>query len=567
MLERRTGAHARKLGWLLVFRLVLALFSIALIAVASGESLKQSSYYPAYFLLVIVCFADLIYLIIYRLRGGTEAFATLQIGLDLLFVTLLILLSGASRSPLSFLYYAVVLAAATLISRRSAVFFASLATVLLSGVTITYYFADKYDAVIPLVPPEWLQFARLNLNSVLGYLVAQGAALHLVGFLAGQLAIRAADVRVLYARILENMNQGLLVVDLNNRILYANREAARLLKVTFSAQLTYSKLEDILPGPQGSKIKQILSMPEGAMVEMQFESSGSDSAIRSVEVKTSILTDSREKRVGTIILLTDLSLRRRLEESQKRVHRLQEIEEMSAGLAHEIRNPLASIRGCTQELGSKQFNSLTDKKLAEIVCRESDRLDKIVGDFLNLARMKPPVFSRSELDSLVNEVVILLRSREDARDIQIINKITEKLHIYCDSEQLKQLLLNLGINSLDALRERGYIRFAITRCRPGQTGMKGAGLLDPVLEGCLIEVQDNGCGINPGDLPKLFTPFFTTKQRGTGMGLAIANKIVAEHMGLLQVDSEPGKGTTVRIWLPLNPRAALRRGEIPWIQK
>ena len=109
MLERRRDANTQKLGWLLASRLLLAFFSIAVIAISAGEHLKESSFYPAYFLLVIVCFVDLIYLIVYRLRGGSTPFITLQIGLDVIFVTLLILLSGASRSSFSVLYYAVVL--------------------------------------------------------------------------------------------------------------------------------------------------------------------------------------------------------------------------------------------------------------------------------------------------------------------------------------------------------------------------------------------------------------------------------------------------------------------------
>lgn len=567
MLGRGNAAEAHKLGWLLFFRLLLALVSMALIAVTAGEQLKQSSYYPAYTLLVIVCVADLVYLVVYRIRGGSKSFVTIQIGIDIILVTLLILMSGASRSSLSFLYYAVVLAAASLISRRSAVFFASLATVLLSGVTLSYYMANQYGTEVPLVPNEWIELARLNFGSVLGYLVAQGVALHLVGYLAGQLAVRAADVRALYGRILDYMGQGILVVDLKNRILYINREAARLIGITFTSQLTDRRLEDVLPEAGDNKLSNMLSARTDGLGEMRFETSETDTGLKNVEVKTSLLRDSRDRRVGTIIIIADLTLRRRLEESQKRVARLQDIEEMSTGLAHEIRNPLASIRGCTQELGKQEFDDQTNKKLAEIVCRESDRLDKIVNDFLNLTRMKPPVFSRTELDTVLEEVVILLRSREDARDIQILNGVKDKLRTYCDHEQFRQLLLNLGINSLEALDGRGYIKFSARRATLGESSIKGAALTDHALDGCLIEVEDNGHGIEGEDLPKVFTPFYTTKQHGTGVGLAIANKIVAAHKGLIEFDSNSGKGTIVRVWLPLYPRTALRSDDLSWIQK
>ncbi len=567
MLQRRKDSETKKLGWLLFTRLLLALFSIVLITITDWL-VPRESYYPAYWLLVGVCFADLAYLIIYRLRGGSDSFATTQIALDVVFITVLIFVSGASRSNFSFLYYAVVLAAASLISKRSAIFFASLATVLLSCVTISYYLAEKYETTLPLVSPNWVKLAKINLGYVLTFLVAQGVALHLVGFLAGQLALRAADVRALYGWILDNMTQGMLVIDMNRRLLYANREAARLLGISSSPVPAGSRLDDILPQAQESRVRRLLlESGDGAVPEMQFETTDADPGLNNVEVKTSTLLNSRGKRVGTIVLFTDLSLRRRLAETQKRVERLQEVEEMSAGLAHEIRNPLASIRGCTQELGKLEFDDETNKKLAAIICRESDRLDKIVNDFLNLAKMKPPVFSKTGLANLIEEVIILLRLREDAAGLDMTNEVPENTYVYCDPEQIRQVLLNLGINAIEAVDHQGEIAFSASPASEEERTSIAPRSLAPQVEGVAIEVVDNGHGISAADLPKVFTPFFTTKQKGTGMGLAIANKIVADHNGLLELYSTVGEGTRVRLWLPVNPKTALRRDRLSWIQQ
>jgi signal transduction histidine kinase len=355
------------------------------------------------------------------------------------------------------------------------------------------------------------------------------------------------------------------VLDLDDRVIYANREAARLLDDTAApTHLLYRKLEDVFPAPRKPHLKELLGHRTNSIAEMRLNGPGADSAAKYIEIKTSALRNSRDRRMGTIILLTDLTLRRHLEESQKRIERLQEIEEMSAGLAHEIRNPLASIRGCSQEFGKQHPDGSTNRKLVEIVCRESDRLDKIVNEFLNLARMKPSSFDRTELRSLVEDVVAFLRSREDSKGVQILNAVPEKLSIFCDREQMRQVLLNLSINSLEALDARGYIRFAARR-----TDAAGARARLPAEgpDGCLIEVEDNGCGITAENLPKVFTPFFTTKQKGTGMGLAIANKIVAQHKGTIKIDSTPGGNTVVRIWLPLSPRAALWAQELPWTRQ
>jgi signal transduction histidine kinase len=227
----------------------------------------------------------------------------------------------------------------------------------------------------------------------------------------------------------------------------------------------------------------------------------------------------------------------------RRAERFEALLQMSAGMAHEIRNPLASIRGAAQELGSTKFPKEEDRQLLQVVIRESDRLDEIISEFLDYASDRPLEMELFDLAELLRETTVLLEARGE-RNVEV--KVEGPRSLLCRgaSDKLKQVFLNLGLNALDACGSNVRIGHLSFRLRPG----RGAG--ENPREGAVVEVVDDGCGIAPEDLGRVFDPFFTTKPRGVGMGLAIARKIVEGHGGQISADSAPGKGTTVRVWLP-----------------
>ena len=564
MFEKRQTEVASAVLRLLFIRLLLTFLSIGVIIAYADKFPVPPPFSHAYHLLIGVLLANLIYLVITRSVRRHRLFIAFQIAIDGVAETALIYLTGGPRSPLSFLYYASILSASILISKRGGLLFASAATVFLSGVTISYFLASKLLFSLPLVPHEWVEAAMLNLNTLFGYLVAQSIALHLVAFLSGQLAEKAVNMRFLYGSIIENMAEGLLVTDRSLRIIFANQEAKRLLSPEGQVEITGKRAEDVLPDLKERKIMELLERDALTVTSLQVPVNSENSELE-VEAKISAFRDKRGRSIGKIIILTDLSLRRKLEETEKRTRRLAEIEEMSIGLAHEIRNPLASIRGCTQELGRTKFTDSDTVHLADIVCRESDRLDKIVSDFLNFARMQPPMFARCELARLVDETVTLLRSRTSAAGVEIFTEVPEKLMLFCDGGQVKQILLNLGINSLDALEGKGYIKISAKKRMLSELLGTEQRTTDTIsAEGILIEFEDSGRGIPAEFLQKIFTPFFTTKQNGAGVGLAIVNKIVANHGGFVTVKSTPQRGTLFGIWLPLYPREVRKKTEALW---
>jgi len=561
MFERKQTEIANTVLRLVFIRFLLIFLSIGVIIAYANKFPVPPPFSNAYRLLVGVLLLNIIYLVASRFVRRHRLFIALQIATDGVAETALIYLTGGPRSPLFFLYFASVLSASILISRRGGILFASAATVLLSGVTISYFVPARLHFFLPLVPQEWIEAAGMNINKLLAYLVAQSIGLHLVALLSGQIAERALNLRYLYGSIIESMAEGLLVTDRNARIIFANQEAKRLISPDNQTEVAGKRLEDILPPLKEKRAFEPPEIDTPTVTRFHLPSSADKSGLE-LEAKISPLRNKRGKNLGKIIILRDLTLRRRLEETEKRSRHLAEIEEMSVGLAHEIRNPLASIRGCTQELGRTSFADADSRRLADIVCRESDRLDRIVSDFLGFARIQPPIFAKCEIARLVEEVVTLLRSRENAKGVDVFTEMPEKLALLCDGGQIKQVLLNLGINSLEALQGSGYIKISAKR-KPLReafdTGQRPTDIIST--EGIFLEFEDNGSGIPPEHIQKIFTPFFTTKHNGAGVGLAIVSRIIANHDGYITVRSAPSRGTAFSIYLPLYPRGARAKTE------
>jgi two-component system sensor histidine kinase PilS (NtrC family) len=275
--------------------------------------------------------------------------------------------------------------------------------------------------------------------------------------------------------------------------------------------------------------------------------------VKDMNIKTNVLRDSRGKPRGITGIFTDLTPRKRLEEIERRAARLKEVEELATSIAHEIRNPLASIRGAIQELARPESAGTEPAvKLADIAIRESDRLDNIIGNFLRFARMRQPDFGEIDAATLVEEVAILLRQRSDAKNVEITTDLTPGVSVRVDAEQMRQAFLNIGVNALEAMNGSGSLK--ITGAQSESTGRIRKREDETVSERRrMFEIifEDAGAGISAEDMSKIFTPFYTGKTDGTGLGLSIVHKIIGLHNGSIDIRSEPGKGTRVRIALPL----------------
>src|SRR6185295_4729384 len=208
------------------------------------------------------------------------------------------------------------------------------------------------------------------------------------------------------------------------------------------------------------------------------------------------------------------------------------------------RNPLASIRGAAQELQTSALPGEDDRQLLQVVIRESDRLDEIISEFLDYASDRPMEMGLCDLAEVLHETVQLLEARGH-HNVEIRREIPRTMLCRGAPDKLKQVFLNLGINALDACAQSMRIGHMSVRCTPSR------GPQPDLREGVTVEVSDDGCGVSRENLGRVFDPFFSTKPKGVGMGLAIARKIVQAHGGDITLESQEGKGTLVKVWLPV----------------
>jgi signal transduction histidine kinase len=266
-----------------------------------------------------------------------------------------------------------------------------------------------------------------------------------------------------------------------------------------------------------------------------------------VGLTTSILKDDDGVDRGVIAVFQDLTEARRLEERSRHEERLAALGEFAAGLAHEIRNPLNAIKGSVDLIRESAKPDAGDARLFDLVVREIDRLNRLVGDVLTYGRMESGERQIIRLDELVDEVAAMARNHPSYRqEIALETGPQERVEGHANAEQMKRVLLNLLVNAFEAVEGAGRVRVAaVAKGSFGARGLEGG----PDASAALV-VEDTGAGISPDRRAEVFQPFHTTKKGGTGLGLAIVDKIVRGHGGRIAVASEVGRGSRFVVYLP-----------------
>jgi two-component system sensor histidine kinase PilS (NtrC family) len=258
------------------------------------------------------------------------------------------------------------------------------------------------------------------------------------------------------------------------------------------------------------------------------------------------LTDPDESLIGHTLIFQDITRFKEMEEQMKRLDKMAAIDQLAAGMAHEIRNPLTSLSGSIQMLKSELTLKAHQERLMNIILRESERLNALITDFLLFAQ--PPKTNKKVWDiwNLLEETVeLFIHSPEYPEGIQIHFPDSRKeIRVLLDPDQMKQLFWNLFLNSVQAMEEKGTLRIGIEGKTDGLSHQSGK-------EWVTISISDSGKGISPHEKEKIFEPFYTTKDGGTGLGLSIVHKIVENHDGVIKVESEVGEGSTFTILLPV----------------
>ncbi|HEX7842155.1 MAG TPA: ATP-binding protein, partial [Kofleriaceae bacterium] len=254
-----------------------------------------------------------------------------------------------------------------------------------------------------------------------------------------------------------------------------------------------------------------------------------------VGVTVSPLRDARNQVIGRVVNFQDLTELRRLEAQSRRSERLATVGQLAAGIAHEIRNPLASISGSIELLRQGPAASDDDRTLMAIVHREIQRLNVLIGDLLGFANPRPPQPVDFDLGVMIEETLQVARGEQAFATVDMVMAVDRPLPIHADPAKLRQVLWNLLRNAADAAALGGRHVHVDARRSPDAT---------------TIVVSDDGPGIAADQLARIFDPFFTTKSKGTGLGLATCHAIIAEHGGHIDAESEPGKGTRMVVSIP-----------------
>ncbi len=495
-----------------------------------------------YGIAVLTFLATLAYIALLRaLAGRYELQAYIQFAGDLLLITLLVHSLGGIASPFSLLYLIVIAVAATLLRRRAGVLVASAAYLLYAGLVLALYFGWIEPAVH--LPRETVSIWRLAYN----------LAVHLFGFYAVALltsylsrnVARAeqaleeksedlADLEVAHRDVIQSIGSGLITTDLEGTVTGANRAALEILAVEERELVGREIFRTALFGEE--RWRRVVAASSGEeRLRDQVE------VVRGGEVATvgftlSRLTDAGGDHRGFIVAFQDLTRWLRLQEQVRIKDRMAAVGELAAGLAHEIGNPLAAISGSVQLLSRSPGDGEAQRKLVGILLKESQRLDRTIKGFLRFARPRERSSVHFDVARLLANNFELLRNSEEVspRHRLELELDPPSAPLVADPDQISQIFWNLARNALRAMPDGGELRVS-GQLRDG---------------GYRLQVADTGRGMSEEQRANLFHPFQSFFDSGTGIGMAIVYRIVQEHGGRLDVESQPGRGSTITVVLP-----------------
>ncbi len=471
--------------------------------------------------------------------GRARHTAWLILGLDVATATLIVLSTGGPVSVFAFLYVLVVVASCVMLSRQGALAIAAASSVL-------YVAVVAGRAVLPISSVLDMASETTGL-AVLAMFLNTGTFL-VVAIVAGSLAEQyrsvhhafedqrkdLSDLQAFKDLVFQSVGAGLIALDLAGRITAYNRAAAEITGVP-AARAVGEPWQAIFG--DAVDLGQIVgAVRSDSRASRRYELTLPASAGRSVPVALTFwaLRSGSGVTLGLIAVCEDLSSMKEMEARVREADRLATVGRMAANIAHEIRNPLASLTGAIEVLARDTESGVTRERLAQIVVRESERLDDIIKDLLEYARPAPLALQSINLADSLDEVLLLLEHRPLPANVKIAREYGERLPVHADPQQIRQVFWNLCLNAVEAMPRGGELRV-------------GARAAADRLE---VWVSDSGGGIHADDLPHIFEPFASTKSQRSGIGLALVHRIVRDHRGDIEVRSVDGQGTMFTITLP-----------------
>ena len=448
-----------------------------------------------------------------------------QIVFDTIFITVAIMVTGGIDSPFVFLYPVSIIAACLQAGRTGGTVGAILSTI-------------SFATIIILLPPPLIPPAELAKTFFLN-MAAFSATAYLGRELVRQMSTAEKELiaatrhlkqsKEIQQYLADSIEAGIVVEDRDGRVILWNKAAEKITGTPRTKALS-RRLREVMPA-----LAAIGGSPSDKRLEMEFE--GPDGERRIIGMSLFELKDAGGGPLGHGIIFQDITEERRQAAHYQRIDRLVALGEMAAGLAHEIRNPLASISGVAQFMKEQKLVESQGEKLLELMERECNRLSRLTENFLQYAKPTRGELDKVNLREEIEGVVELIGKRKGLPQAEVEIEIDASLEASLDRTQFRQVVHNCLLNAFQAVEETG-----------GRIVVRGS------MDGDRLElsIEDNGRGIPKELRDRIFDPFFTTRKDGTGLGLSIVHNIVISWGGEISVESEEGRGTAVKISIPLS---------------
>jgi two-component system sensor histidine kinase PilS (NtrC family) len=503
-----------------------------------------------YFLIALIYFLTFIYIVALKYIKNLFKFAYLQLLIDTIFITAIIYTTGGIESIFSFLYLLNIISGGIILYRYGGMIIASFSSILYGAfLDLSYY---------GLVNPIGYRFPyaqEYQSSEIIYIILVNVAAFYLVAFLSGFLSeqiqksraeLKAkqkdiVDLEMLKENIIQNISSGLVALDEQSKIIVFNRGAERIFEID-SRDAIRKDISDIIP-----HIMPYLKVHSPHKFS-QLSYKGKEDQQIDLLLNISPLKEYDGSNKGKILVFQDTTRIREMEQEVKRMEDMAMLGELAAGIAHEIRNPLASISGSIQVLNDSlsQEEAHINRRLIEIILREVSRLDHLVNDFLQFARPQRIEIEKFELSQLIMDTLYLFQNSQSwSEHLDIDTKIMSPLTIKSDPHQLKQVFWNIFLNSSEAMPKGGLISISAQK----ETDLKSS---SESVESVRITIEDNGPGLDPKIAKDIFQPFSTTKKNGSGLGLAIVKRLVEGLGGKVSGENLAREGTTITIILPVS---------------
>lgn len=515
--------------------LMLIRFLFVSVILAAGVLVLDIDTILSYRLVVASYYVSIVgFALFYKKNDNYQKQVYAQVIVDVILCNAIVYWSGSLDSRFIFVPIVPILLGSALLS-ASGVYILTFFTCLLYSLQVS--------AEIFLVRPDFLESS--DSYYLLYSVYARVSVFGIVGYLTGCLVARLragerelSKLRRLTDIVLKQMSSGMIITDKDDSIIYINTAGVTILGLE-PENIVGTKWVQYFLGEKTLTPEIIDTYRTKRDFETIIKKEDDDIPVgfNITDIKDEEKGASEEI-VGKVLVFKDLSEVKQLEYKMRQADKLSAIGSLAAGIAHEIRNPLSAISGAVEVLKENvSFSDEEHKELFEVVLTETERLNGIIKEFLNYTKVRPIEISTFDINRVFYEIINLVRKGNILKEnISLMYKNKDrKFIIDADVDQIKQVFFNLVINSIDAMMEKG-------------------GMLTIDLEeddsNLTVSISDEGCGIKPGRLDKIFEPFYSSKDKGVGIGLSIVNKIIQSHKGEISVKSKLGEGTCFTVVLP-----------------